>query len=157
MYWVHIATFSAVESRMVLFMDGLLDLKVHRYVNFVMIRTVITISRGRYLIVVTWLLVNVNLLVSRLLDIELIRAFIDYCWLMQDSLFVVLCFRLRSLFVNVHRQEVKFGHLFRSNKLMMLWLVLLLNYYFRLQAVCIIVMDELFLVIRGLILGFIGV
>ena len=53
-YWVHIAMLTAVESLMVLFMDGLFEPKVHR------VRIEITISLGSYIVTKIWLWFNLK-------------------------------------------------------------------------------------------------
>ena len=54
MYWVHIALLTAVESLMMLFMDGLFEPKVHRD------RIEITISLGSYIVAKIWLWFNLK-------------------------------------------------------------------------------------------------
>ena len=54
MYWVHIALLTAMESLMMLFMDGLFEPKVHRY------RVEITISLGSYIVAEIWLWFNLK-------------------------------------------------------------------------------------------------
>ena len=54
MYWVHIASLTAVESLMVYFLDGLFEPEVHRD------RVEVTISLGSYIVAKIWLWFNLR-------------------------------------------------------------------------------------------------